>query len=49
MFVAWSIQPLIGLVVGPIVYPGSLIVLRAIGPDERRIFDRWRVPTNRIE
>ncbi|MBI5567182.1 MAG: flippase, partial [Chloroflexi bacterium] len=29
MFVAWSIQPLIGLVAGPMVYLGSLIVLKA--------------------
>jgi O-antigen/teichoic acid export membrane protein len=42
MFVAWSIQPLIGLVVGPIVYLGSLIVLKAIGPEEMQIFNRLR-------
>ncbi len=40
MFVTWSIQPLIGLVAGPIVYLGSLIALKAIGPEEKRIFNR---------
>jgi len=42
MFVTWSIQPLIGLVAGPIVYLGSLIALKAIGSEEKRIFNRLR-------
>jgi O-antigen/teichoic acid export membrane protein len=42
MFVAWPLHPLIAVVGGPIVYLGALIVLRAIGPDERRIVDRLR-------
>ena len=42
MWIAWSIQPLIGLAVGPMVYLAALIALRASGPEERRIFNRLR-------
>ncbi len=42
MFIAWPLHPLIGLVAGPMVYLGSLIALRAIGPEEMRIFNRLR-------
>ncbi len=42
MWIAWSIQPLIGLVIGPMVYLGSLVVLKAIGPEEKRVFNRLR-------
>jgi hypothetical protein len=42
IWITWSIQPLIGLVAGPMVYLGSLIALKAIGPEEKRIFNRLR-------
>ncbi|MFN8595265.1 MAG: oligosaccharide flippase family protein [Anaerolineae bacterium] len=42
MWLGWSVQPLIGLVAGPMVYLGSLVALRAIGPEERRVLARLR-------
>jgi O-antigen/teichoic acid export membrane protein len=42
MWIAWPLHPLIGLAAGPIVYLASLIALRAIGPEERRMFGRLR-------
>jgi hypothetical protein len=42
MWGAWSIHPLIGLAAGPLVYAAALIALRAIGPEERRLWGRLR-------
>jgi O-antigen/teichoic acid export membrane protein len=42
MGLAWAWHPLAGVVVGPIVYVGMLIALKAIGPEERRVLDRLR-------
>ena len=35
-------HPIAGLIVGPIVYLGALIALKAIGPEERRMLNRLR-------
>ena len=42
MLIAWPIHPLLALVAGPVVYLVGLLLLRAIGPDERRVFVRLR-------
>ena len=42
MGLAWAWHPIAGIVVGPIVYLGSLVALKAIGPEERRVLDRLR-------
>jgi O-antigen/teichoic acid export membrane protein len=42
MGLAWAWHPIAGVIVGPIVYIGMLIVLKAIGPEERRVLDRLR-------
>jgi O-antigen/teichoic acid export membrane protein len=42
MGLAWAWHPIAGVVVGPIVYLGSLVALKAIGPEEKRVLDRLR-------
>jgi O-antigen/teichoic acid export membrane protein len=49
MGLAWAWHPIAGVVVGPIVYLGSLVALKAIGPEEKRVIDRLRVSTNGSE
>jgi hypothetical protein len=39
---AWAWHPIAGVVVGPIVYVGMLALLKAIGPEEKRVLDRLR-------
>jgi O-antigen/teichoic acid export membrane protein len=42
MGLAWAWHPVAGLVVGPVVYLGALVALKAIGPEEKRVLDRLR-------
>jgi len=49
MGLAWAWHPIAGVVVGPIVYVGMLIALKAVGPEEKRVLDRLRVSTNGSE
>jgi O-antigen/teichoic acid export membrane protein len=42
MGLAWAWHPIAGVVVGPIVYLGALVALKAIGPEEKRVLDRLR-------
>jgi O-antigen/teichoic acid export membrane protein len=42
MGLAWAWHPVAGVVIGPIVYLGALLALKAIGPEERRVLDRLR-------
>ena len=42
MGLAWAWHPIAGLVVGPMVYVGVLLALKAIGPEERGMLDRLR-------
>jgi peptidoglycan biosynthesis protein MviN/MurJ (putative lipid II flippase) len=42
MALAWAWHPIAGVVVGPIVYAGMLMLLKAIGPEEKRVLDRLR-------
>jgi len=42
MGLAWAWHPIAGVVVGPIVYAGMLIALKAIGPEEKRVLNRLR-------
>jgi O-antigen/teichoic acid export membrane protein len=48
MGLAWTWHPIAGVVVGPIVYVGALVALKAIGPEERRVFDRLRGTNQQI-
>jgi O-antigen/teichoic acid export membrane protein len=42
MALAWPLHPIVALIAGPIVYVGGLLVLRVIGPEEKRVLDRLR-------
>ncbi len=42
MGLAWAWHPIAGVVVGPVVYLGALVALKAIGPEEKRVLDRLR-------
>jgi O-antigen/teichoic acid export membrane protein len=42
MGLAWAWHPIAGVVVGPIAYAGMLVLLKAIGPEEKRVLDRLR-------
>ena len=42
MGLAWAWHPIAGLIVGPVVYLGTLVLLKAIGPEEKRVLDRLR-------
>jgi hypothetical protein len=42
MGLAWAWHPIAGLIVGPMVYVGVLVLLRAIGPEEKHVIDRLR-------
>jgi O-antigen/teichoic acid export membrane protein len=42
MGLAWARHPIAGVIVGPVVYLGALVALKAIGPEERRVLDRLR-------
>jgi O-antigen/teichoic acid export membrane protein len=42
MTLAWAWHPIVGLIVGPIVYVGALLALKAIGPEEKHVLDRLR-------
>jgi O-antigen/teichoic acid export membrane protein len=42
MGLAWAWHPVAGVIVGPIVYLGALVALKAIGPEERRVLERLR-------
>jgi hypothetical protein len=49
MALAWAWHPIAGVVVGPIVYAGMLVLLKAIGPEEKRVLNRLRGSTNASE
>ena len=42
MALAWPLHPIIALIVGPIAYLGGLLLLRVIGPEEKRVLARLR-------
>jgi O-antigen/teichoic acid export membrane protein len=42
MGLAWAWHPIAGLIVGPVVYLGTLVALKAIGPEEKRVLNRLR-------
>ncbi|HEY4721850.1 MAG TPA: flippase, partial [Anaerolineae bacterium] len=42
MWIAWPLSPIAALATGPIVYLAGLLMLRAIGPNERSVFARLR-------
>ncbi len=42
MALAWPLHPIVALIAGPIVYLGGLLVLRVIGPEEKRVLNRLR-------
>jgi len=42
MALAWPVQPIVALIAGPLVYVAGLLVLRVIGPEEKRVLDRLR-------
>jgi len=42
MGLAWAWRPIAGVIVGPVVYLGALIALKAIGPEEKRVLARLR-------
>ncbi len=42
MALAWPLHPIVALIAGPIVYVGGLLVLRVIGPEEKRVLNRLR-------
>jgi O-antigen/teichoic acid export membrane protein len=42
MGLTWAWHPIAGVVVGPIVYVGMLVLLKAIGPEEKRVLNRLR-------
>ncbi|CAG0929889.1 hypothetical protein TFLX_01464 [Thermoflexales bacterium] len=42
MALAWPVHPLAALIAGPVVYLGGLVVLKVIGPEEKRVLNRLR-------
>jgi O-antigen/teichoic acid export membrane protein len=42
MALAWPLHPIVALIAGPLVYLGGLLVLRVIGPEEKRVLNRLR-------
>jgi O-antigen/teichoic acid export membrane protein len=42
MAIAWPLHPILALIAGPMVYLAGLIILRVIGPEERRVLARLR-------
>jgi hypothetical protein len=42
MALTWALHPILALIAGPIVYLGALVVLKAIGPEEKRMLERLR-------
>jgi hypothetical protein len=42
MGLAWPLHPIVALIVGPVVYFGGLLLLRVIGPEEKRVLARLR-------
>jgi len=42
MVLTWPLHPIAALIAGPLVYVGALLVLRVIGPEEKRVLNRLR-------